>query len=148
MKAVLLFLAKLLGISLVLYAVHKPLMMAYEYVLLTIIFQFPSSKAMLPGQYYDSSLWLIPTIALVLATPKISWKRRSLMVILGICVYWMLDFISFYIWTSPPLPNNQSSQVHYLYSMIWGMTGQWALPFLVWLVTAYRQVGRFFEVRT
>lgn len=147
MKTIPLFLVKLLGISLLLYAVHKPLMMAYEFVLLGMIFQFPASKMMPPGQYYDSSLWLIPTMALVLATPGLVWKRRVLMLALGIFSYWVLDFVSFFIWVTPPLPNVQTSDAHFLYSLVWKMTGQWVLPFLVWIVAAHKQVGEYIGAR-
>lgn len=143
MKKKLIFLAKLLGISLLLYAAHKPLMMAYEFVLLAVIFFFPSSQLMAPGLYYDSSLWLIPTFILLLATPGLSWSRRSLMLLVGLGSYWALDFVSFLIWVTPPPPNVQASEAHYLYSLVWKMIGQWVLPFLLWIVAAYRQINDF-----
>ncbi|MDT8420512.1 MAG: hypothetical protein RQ754_08780 [Desulfuromonadales bacterium] len=147
MKNVLLFLAKLLGFSLLLYAAHKPLMMAYEFVLLGFIFQFPTSALMPPGIYYDSSLWLIPTLALVLATPQLSWQRRVVMLLVAVCAYWALDLFSFFLWVTPPLPNVKASEAHYLYSLIWKMVGQWVMPFMVWLIAASRQVGEYFAAR-
>jgi hypothetical protein len=146
-KNVLLFLVKLLGFSLLLYAMHKPLMMAYEFVLLGIIFQFPASALMPAGMYYDSSLWLIPTLALVLASPQLSWKRRLVMLLVAVFAYWALDLCSFFLWVTPPLPNVNVSDAHYLYSLVWKMTGQWVLPFMVWLIAASRQVGEYFAVR-
>lgn len=148
MKQVLLFLIKLLIFSLLLYAFHRPLMMAYEYVLLSIIFQFPTSELMPPGLYYDSSLWLIPSLALLLAIPRLSWMRRGLMLLVAVGTYWALDLVSFIIWITPPPPNVQVSEAHYLYSLVWKMTGQWALPFLLWIIAAYRQISEFFDVRT
>lgn len=147
MKSVLLFLVKLLGFSLCLYAVHKPIMIAYEAVLLEVIFQFPNSALMPPGLYYDSSLWLIPTLSLVLATPRLTWRRRLVMVFFAVCLYWSLDLLSFFLWVTPPQPGVKTSEAHYLYSLVWSMTGQWALPFLVWLVAASRQIGEYFADR-
>ena len=147
MKAVSLFLAKLLGFSLLLYAVHKPLMIAYEFVLLGVISRFPASELMPAGWYYDSSLWLIPSMALILATQQVSWRRRSIMLILGVCVYWALDLVSFFIWVTPPPPNVLVSEAHYLYSLVWKMTGQWVLPFLLWMMAAHRQIDAFFVTR-
>ena len=147
MKQVLLFLVKLSGFSLLLYSVHRPLMMAYEYVLLSVIFQFPTSKLMPAGLYYDSSLWLIPSLALLLATPRLSWSRYCVMIMVAVSTYWALDLVSFFIWITPPPPNTQVSEAHYLYSLVWKMTGQWALPFLLWLIAAYKQIGEFFDTR-
>lgn len=141
MKQVLLFLIKFLGASLLLYAVHKPIMMTYEFVLLKGIFLFPSSKVMPPGLYYDSSLWLIPTIALLLVTPGLSWNRRATMLLLGFCIFLAVDFGSFLIWVTPPPPNTQVSEMHYLYSLVWKLTGQWVLPFMIWIIAAHKQLG-------
>jgi hypothetical protein len=147
LKKILLFLIKLLSLSLLLYTFHKPLMMAYEYVLLSIIFLFPTSKLMPPGLYYDSSLWLIPSLALLLSTPGMSWQRRRLLLVIAIGTYWALDLVSFFLWLTPPQSNFQVSEAHYLYSLVWKMTGQWALPFLLWIIAAKNQIGEFFDAR-
>lgn len=147
MKNVLVFLAKLTLCSALLFAALRPLQIAYETVLFNVIGLFPQSAQIPLSGTFVSALWLIPTLALLLATPRISWKRRLLLLALAPAVYWLLDVASFLAWTHPPAPGIASGRAHYLYSLVWKMTGQWVLPFLFWLTAAHREVSAYLARR-
>lgn len=148
MKDSLHFVAKALGVLLLLYVFQKPIILVYESIRVSGMSLFPSSRLIPPGAYYDSSYGLIPAIALQLTTPGFPWKTRSLMLMLGISAYLALDLTSFLIWVTPPAPNVQVQEAHYIYTVIWKMLGQWGFPLLLWIIAVYRQINGMLFLRS
>lgn len=143
MRTLLLFLARLLAISLVLYAVHRYIMLGYEVLLLLVCQPFaPSAES--ATAYYDSSYRIIPLLALILATPELTWKRRLAVLGIGVGVFWGMDLISTLIFGAPPPKTmnlaTRASQVHIVYSLTWELLGHWVLPFVLWIVPLHREI--------
>ncbi|WP_298036567.1 hypothetical protein [uncultured Desulfuromonas sp.] len=146
MRTKLLFAVKFLLVSLVLYLCKGWIMVAYEFVLLTACSVFlPSGHAGL-ASYYDSSFRTLPFLALVLATPKLSWRRRGGLLLTGVAVFWAIDLAGFLIWTEPPSrqPGQGASRAHILFSLAWETLGHWVLPYLLWFAGVHRQLGELF----
>jgi len=135
----LLFLLRFIVISIVLYLLQDPLIFGYESVLLLTMSLFTGE---IQTYYYDSSFRLIMLISLLLATPGIPVKRRALFVLYGICSLWLLDLVSFFIWTTPPplQMGTRISKSHMIYSLVWRMMGHWVLPFVMWVLMAKNQL--------
>jgi len=137
-----LFLAKLLGFSLLLFACQKWVMMGYELILLLAMFLLSKGSGPFPA-YYDSAYRIIPFLALVLATPGLSPRRRLLSLLGGLSAFWAIDLLSFMVWGAPPSRGlgDGASKAHYLYSLFWELAGHWVLPILLWIIAAHRQLG-------
>lgn len=140
------FSLKALGILLLLYLLHQPLMQAYESALGRGISLFPSSQLIPPGDFYNSSYCLLAVSALLLTTPGLTWKRRSQMLISGLTAYLALDFASFLLWVTPPEVNFQGQAGQHIYTLLWKALGQWVLPLLLWLIAVRRQIKDMFSV--
>ena len=142
MKVKLLFLLKLLVISLVLFVFLGWIEKGYQITLLLIL-----SLMLLPDQGavsldYASYLRLIPFLALMLATPRITIARRLSIILIGLMIFIVIDVASILVWGS--FPNSQSTAAHLIFSQIWKTTGQWILPFLLWFIAVYRDIGELF----
>jgi hypothetical protein len=138
-KKYLYFLLRFLAVSIALYILREPLIFGYESVLLLTMSVFTGEFA---SYYYDSSFRLIMLLSLLLATPGIKLKRRSLFVLYAICSLLLLDLASFFIWTTPP-PLEMGATInkpHMIYSLIWRMLGHWVLPFVFWVLMARQQL--------
>lgn len=143
MKQILLFLAKLLLISLLLYIFKDILMKGYEFVLLWLYSIFTHRSPAQLQTYYDSSFRVIPYAALVMATPRINWRRRSIFMVAGIGMFMAFDLLSTIIWQAPPPRDSRAancSSFHILYSLVWETVGHWVLPILLWLGMAYKEI--------
>jgi len=127
------FLLSFTAISLVLYLLEGYVVFGYQAVLITVL-SFFSSQAL--PYFYDSSFRVILLVALLLATPGVSIRRRLSFSFFGVLSLWAVDLISFAIWTMPPplTPGTHVSKAHMVYSLIWRMLGHWVLPFVCWVI--------------
>lgn len=136
------FLLKVLGLSALLYLSGDLVILGYNGVLLQLyrIFWPLSGSEFVLG--YNSALRTIPFLALLLATPGFTWKRRLAWLVGGLLVFMVVDMASTATWGAPPSRERliATSKAHYTWSLIWDTTGHWLLPLLLWFMAAHRQV--------
>jgi hypothetical protein len=141
-KVKLLFLLKLLGISLVLFVFLGWIEPGYQIILLFgLSFILPPDQSFVSLDY-ASYLRLIPFLALMLATPRIKVIRKVIVIIIGITIFIIIDIASILAWGN--FPNSQSTAAHLIFSQIWKTTGQWILPFLFWFIAVYKDITELF----
>lgn len=146
MKTKLLFLSKLLGISLLLFAFIEWIEKGYQLILLIICSLCAlllSSRQQSVVLDYTSYLHIIPFLALMLATPGIKLIRRVVIILMGLAAFIAIDIASILVWGS--FPGQKSTIAHIVFSQIWKTTGQWILPPLFWFIAVHKDMGRVFE---
>ena len=144
MKAKLLFLLKLLTISLVLFLCLGWIEKAYQIILLLALSLLLPPDQSAVSLDYASYLRLIPFLALMLATPRIAITRRVIVILIGFAIFIAIDVASILAWGS--FPNSQSTATHLIFSQIWKTTGQWILPFLLWFIAIYKDISELFVI--
>ena len=142
MKVKLLFLLKLLVISLALFLCLGWIEKGYQIILLLALSVLLPPDQSAVSLYYASYLRLIPFLALMLATPRIKVSRRMIVILVGLIIFIAIDIASILVWGS--FPNSQSTATHLIFSQIWKTTGQWILPFLMWFIAIYKDIGELF----
>ena len=142
MKVKLLFLLKLLIISLVLFLCLGWIEKGYQIILLLVLSLLLPPDQSAVSLDYASYLRLIPFLALMLATPKIKVGRRVIVILIGLAIFIIIDIASILAWGD--FPNSQSTAAHLIFSQIWKTTGQWILPFLFWFIAIYSDIGELF----
>ena len=142
MKVKLLFLHKLLVISLVLFICLGWIEKGYQIILLLVLSLLLPPDQSAVSLDYASYLRLIPFLALMLATPRIKVSRRMIVILVGLIIFIAIDIASILVWGS--FPNSQSTATHLIFSQIWKTTGQWILPFLMWFIAIYKDIGELF----
>ena len=142
MKLKLLFLLKLLVISLVLFVLLGWIEKGYQIILLLMLSLLLPHDQSVVSLDYASYLRIIPFLALMLATPRIRVTRRVIVILTGLAIFIMIDVASILAWGS--YPNSQSTAAHLIFSQIWKTTGQWILPFLFWFIAVYKEIGELF----
>ena len=142
MKVKLLFLLKLLGISLVLFLFLGWIEKGYQVILLLLLSLLLPPDQSVVSLDYCSCLRLIPFLALMLATPQITLGRRVNVILVGTIIFITIDTASILAWGG--FPGTQSTVAHLLFSQIWKTTGQWILPFLLWFIAVYKDIGKLF----
>lgn len=142
MKTKLLFLFKLLVISIVLFILLGWIEKGYQIVLLLLLSLLLPPDQGAVSLDYASYLRIIPFLALILATPRISVNRRVIVILIGLVIFIVIDIVSILVWGG--FPNSQSTVAHLLFSQIWKTTGQWVLPFLFWFIAVYKDIGELF----
>jgi hypothetical protein len=142
MKTKLLFLSKLLGISLLLFMFIGWIQKGYQLILLLICSLLLSSHQQSVVLDYTSYLHIIPFLALMLATPRIKLARRTVIILIGLAVFISIDIASILVWGG--FPGQKSTVAHIIFSQIWKATGQWILPVLFWLIAVYKDMGKLF----
>ena len=142
MKVKLLFLLKLLIISLVLFLCLGWIEKGYQIILLLVLSLLLPPDQSAVSLDYASYLRLIPFLALMLATPRIAIAKRVAVILIGLIIFITIDIASILAWGS--FPNSQSTTLHLIFSQIWKTTGQWILPFLLWFIAAYKNMGELF----
>ena len=142
MKVKLLFLLKLLVISLVLFVFLGWIEKSYKIILLLVLsFLLPSDQSAVFLDY-ASYLRLIPFLALMLATPKIKIARKVPVILIGLLIFITIDVASILAWGN--FPNSESTAAHLIFSQIWKTTGQWILPLLLWFIAVCKDIGELF----
>ena len=142
MKKKLLFLLKLLLISLLLFSCISWIGKVYQLLLFFVCSLFVSETQRGLQLEYTSYLRIIPFLALMLATPGITFRRRIGVTCVGLAVFIGIDAASVIAWGG--FPTRQSSPAHVIFTLIWQTTGQWILPFLFWFVAVYKNWGALF----
>ena len=142
MKKKLLFLVKLLLISLLLFSCVSWIAKVYQFVLFAVCSLFVSGAQGGILLEYTSYLRIIPFLALMLATPGIAFSRRVIVTCAGLAVFIGIDAASVIAWGG--FPTSQSGPAHVIFTLLWQTTGQWVLPFLFWFIAVYRNWGALF----
>lgn len=142
MKIKLLFLLKLLVISLVLFAFLGWIEKGYQITMLLVLSLLLPPDQSAVSLDYASYLRLIPFLALILATPKIKLGKRVTVILIGLTIFITIDIASILAWGR--FPHSQSTVAHLLFSQIWKTTGQWILPFLFWFIAVHKDIGELF----
>ena len=132
MKNWLIFLARLLLISLLLFSLGDWIGMVYQMVLRQVCSCFLHPPQGTIRLEYTSYLRTIPFLALMLATPEIPLKRRLAIICAGLVTYLGMDTACNLTWGS--FPTKGAGAGHALFTLVWQTTGQWILPFLFWAV--------------
>lgn len=143
MKKKLLFLLRLLLISLLLFSCVDWIGRVYQAVLYQVTAPFLSSGEGAIRLDYISYLRIVPFLALMLATPGISIRRRSVLILLGMTVFMVFDAVSNMVWGG--FPGKESTPIHVVFTLIWQVTGQWIFPFLFWFIAVYKNLGELFS---
>jgi hypothetical protein len=145
MKTKLLFLGKLLGISLLLFVFIGWIEKGYQLILLficSLLSLLLSSHQRSVVLDYTSYLHIIPFLALMLATPRIKLARRAVIILFGLAVFIGIDIASILVWGG--FPGRNSTVAHVIFSQIWKTTGQWILPPLFWFIAVHKDMGELF----
>jgi hypothetical protein len=141
-KVKLLFLIKLLSISLVLFVFLEWIEKGYKFVLLLLCsILLPASQVTVSLDYASYSQ-IIPFLALMLATPKITITRKAVFILTGMTIYISIDMASILAWGS--FPHSKSTIAHLICSQIWKITGQWILPPLLWFMAIDKDTDKLF----
>ena len=143
MKVKLLFLLKLLVISLILFVFLGWIEKGYQIILLLVLSLLLPPDQTVVSLDYASYLRLIPFLTLMLATPRITVARRIVVILIGSTIFIVIDVASILAWGS--FPNSQSTATHLIFSQIWKITGQWILPFLLWFIGVQKDIGELFD---
>lgn len=143
MKVKLLFLLKLLLFSLVLFAFQGWIEKGYKLILLLICSLLLPPEQNAVRLEYASYVWMIPFLALMLATPRITVTRRISVILIGLVVFISIDIASILAWGR--FPHSQSTAAHVISSQVWKTTGQWILPLLLWFIAIHRDIGELFS---
>lgn len=97
MRERLLFLSKLVGASVILFAFWRPLSKIYIFVLskafayVYLLFYSGDTPRLIEESLYKFSMSLIPFVSLVLATPNIKALRRTGMIAAGLVMFLLFD---------------------------------------------------------
>lgn len=143
MKEKLLFLGKLLVISLVLFLFIGWIEKGYQGILHFICSLLHSSAQHMVVYDYTSYQHTLPFLTLMLATPRIKLTRRITIILIGLAVFILIDIASILAWGK--FPNPQTTTIpHLLFGQIWRTGGQWILPLLLWFLAVYRDIGELF----
>ncbi len=90
---------------------------------------------------YDSSTQLIPFIALVLATSRLSIKRRITTILLGSVAFLLMDLSGIILWQTPPtFSGNEESAIYRLHFLTLELFGHWILPLGIWIIAAKEEI--------
>lgn len=144
MKKILLFLARLIIISLLMVPLLPRFDLACRFILVFITSRtMPTTEAM-KAIPYVSSVKLYPFFVLVLATPRLAIGKRLLGIAGAILLYLVMDFCMILLWRGVPFIQIPDPTLpHVIATNLWDMLGHWLLPFLLWFMVAYRQIGVF-----
>lgn len=139
MRAKILFLLKVAGISVGLFVIWPFIAKAYGMLLTLILRDFDPNYGVYRLKekwFYAASLFLIPLCALVAATPKMRLPRKLLVIASGIFLSLVLDF------TKVRLAINGSSVSYVIYYSL-----KWMSPLLVWLAASHTFLAEIFQPR-
>lgn len=133
------FLAKAIAISVVVFAALPYIETCYQYALMYI-----TSTQESKNLSYVSAPGLCPFFIFILATPKLSIRRRIIALLSGITIFLTLDLLMTLVWlpyfqTTRPSLRNMGS--HYG----WYVIAYYILPFVMWFGFAFRQIEEFFR---
>ncbi len=142
MKPKLLFLAKLSAFSLGLFLLWDFVSAAYISVLSFVLHylnSYNNPSAEWHEYLYKRTLYLIPFASLVCATPKMTFKRKTAIIAIGIIIFILMDLLFLqYVLYMEREGNEDLSDV--IFQSI-----EWIMSFLLWLIPGYPYVGELFS---
>jgi hypothetical protein len=141
-KARLLFLAKFVAYSLVLFTFGHELLHGYA-ALLGQAMNIANANYHIPLDIekflYGSSMIITAFIALILSTPDTSVRKKAIIIALGTIAFFVTDliFVQYIIFPQGQPVLNEDSPVFEIYLCI-----KWLLPFVLWLYISYAWIGK------
>jgi hypothetical protein len=135
-KPRLLFLAKFLGISLVLFVIGRQLLHIYAALLVQWMNTgYPAYRPPLNLEefLYGSTMTIIAFAALILSTPNMPIARKAMFLIAGTVAFFLTDlfFVKYVIFPQRRVPLNEDSPAYEVYFCI-----KWLLPFFLWFIAS------------
>ena len=146
MKKLLLFLARLLVISLLLVPALPLLHHSYKFFLVLVTTATMPTNEMMDALTYDASGSLYTFVVLLLAIPGMEIKKRTLGIVTGITLFLLTDSFMSAIWI-PYLKTHRQTLAYMAVSYGWIVVAHYLLPFLLWIVLAYRQIEEMCKVQ-
>ncbi|MBI4685331.1 MAG: hypothetical protein HY755_09040 [Nitrospirae bacterium] len=143
MRVKLLFLAKVLGYSLALFALWHPISNVYGFFLNLVLSRFyPLYYMLKPNEKfpYIASLTLIPFISLIIATPKMKLLKKAVIITTGTFVFLLIDFVAVQL-EIDEISGNPTAFITYRSIKLF-------IPFLMWILTSYPYLGEVFKTKT
>lgn len=141
MKKLLPFLARLIVISLLFVPILTPFHNVYKFVLSLITTATMPTNELMESLPYDGSNNLYTFLVLILAIPGLEIKKRIIGVVTGIAMFLFVDFFMTAVWI-PYLKTPQPSLANMAVSYGWLVVAHYLLPFLLWLMFAFREIER------
>ncbi len=143
MKKFLLFLARLVAVSLLLVPLLPLFRDSYRSILTSVV------AAMLGGEApvsltYDGSNNLYTFLVLLLGIPGVALRKRIIGIVTGIGLFLFADFFMTAIWPlylKTPRPSLANMAVSYG----WLVLAHYLLPFLLWFAFAFREIELLFR---
>jgi len=78
---------------------------------------------------------------LILATPRLSFTRKVTGIAVGLFLYLLIDRLMIPLWKVLPYTQKLGPvSAKAFYTNVYYMLMHWMLPFLLWIVIAYRQI--------
>ncbi len=147
MKPGYLFLLKFLGYSLILFVFGHQLLHGYAALLGQGMDLLNSKYHVPPGiEYflYGSSMTITAFIALMLATPGISGRKKTAVIGIGLMAFFLTDwlFIQYVIYPAGQPQSNEDSPAYEMYLCV-----KWLLPFLMWIIVSHPYLGELLRWR-
>jgi len=140
-KSILLFLSKLVLLSLL----AIPTVELFDRVYQGILQWGVADTGTIP---FMSSHMLYLLFVLVLATPRLGIRRRVIGIVAGILLYLLIDRLMIPIWKILPYAQKPGPvPAKEFYTNVYYMFMHWTLPFLLWIMLAYRQIEGMCKVQ-
>ncbi|MBJ6749133.1 hypothetical protein [Geomonas anaerohicana] len=134
MKTIMLFLGKLLLFSLLALPMVEWFDRAYQSILQLGV----ADTGDIP---FMSAHLLYLFFVLVLATPRLGLRRRVIGIAIGLLLYLLIDRLMISVWKALPYTQKPGPvPAKEFYTNVYYMVMHWMLPFLLWIVIAYRQI--------
>jgi hypothetical protein len=138
-KKLRLFLVRLVVISLVLVPALAYLKQGYQsLVVLCSAWQLPTAD-MLQSLNFESSGSVYTFMVLLLAIPGLTPRRRALALVAGCAAFLLTDCFMNGVWL-PYLKSPRPSLANMAVSYGWIVVAHYLLPFLLWIMFAFRQI--------
>jgi hypothetical protein len=82
-----------------------------------------------------------PFLVLVLATPRLGLRRKAAGIAAGLFLYLLIDRLMIPVWKILPYTQKPGPvAAKEFYTNVYYMIMTWMLPFLLWIVIAFRQI--------
>jgi hypothetical protein len=143
-KKLRLLLVRLVVISLLLVPALAYLKQGYQYLaVLCSVWQLPTAD-MVQSLSYESSGSVYTFVVLLLAVPGLTPRRRALALAAGCAAFLVADCFMNGIWL-PYLKTPRPSLANMAVSYGWIVVAHYLLPFLLWIMFAFRQIVELCE---
>jgi hypothetical protein len=143
-KKQLLFLARLVVISLLLIPVLPLFHKSYKFVLAFTTTPPMPTNLMMESLPYDGSNSLYTFLVLILATPGLDNRKKIIGITTGTGVFLFTDFFMTAVWL-PYLKTPRPSLANMTVSYGWLVMAHYLLPFLLWFIFAYGPIESLFK---